>query len=98
MVLLTGLAAFAGVLISWRIEDRTREFFRLFSCCWVAGVYGVFRLAGYVPTVLLVRVVDLPHVPVDCNLGVGGYARICGYEADAVHPDWFQCWRWSACW
>src|SRR5258708_1275731 len=41
MVLLTGLAAFAGVLISWRIEDRTREFFAFFLLL-VAGVYGVF--------------------------------------------------------
>src|SRR5258708_8059846 len=41
MVLLTGLAAFCGVLISWRIEDRTREFFAFFLLL-VAGVYGVF--------------------------------------------------------
>ncbi len=41
MVLLTGLAAFAGVLISWRIEDRTREFMAFFLLL-VAGVYGVF--------------------------------------------------------
>src|SRR5260221_5973448 len=41
MVLLTGLAAFCGVLISWRIEDRTREFMAFFLLL-VAGVYGVF--------------------------------------------------------
>ena len=41
MVLLTGLATFAGVLISWRIEDRTREFMAFFLLL-VAGVYGVF--------------------------------------------------------
>jgi NADH-quinone oxidoreductase subunit M len=41
MVLLTGLAAFTGVLISWRIEDRTREFMAFFLLL-VAGVYGVF--------------------------------------------------------
>lgn len=41
MVLLTGLASFCGVLISWGIEDRLREFFGFFMLL-VAGVYGVF--------------------------------------------------------
>ena len=41
MVFLTGLASFAGVLISWRIEDRVREFMAFFLLL-VAGVYGVF--------------------------------------------------------
>jgi len=41
MVLLTGMVAVAGVLISWRIEDRLREFMAFFMLL-VAGVYGVF--------------------------------------------------------
>lgn len=41
MVMLTGLASFAGVLISWGIEERTREFMAFFLFL-VAGVYGVF--------------------------------------------------------
>ncbi|MBX3062566.1 MAG: NADH-quinone oxidoreductase subunit M [Anaerolineae bacterium] len=41
MVLLTGLAGFCGVLISWKIEDRVRQFFAFFLLL-VAGVYGVF--------------------------------------------------------
>ena len=41
MLLLTGLAGFCGVLISWRIEDRTREFMAFFLLL-LAGVYGVF--------------------------------------------------------
>ncbi len=41
MVLLTGLASFAGVLISWGIDDRVREFMAFFLLL-VAGVYGVF--------------------------------------------------------
>ena len=41
MVLLTGMVAVAGVLVSWRIEDRTREFMAFFLLL-VAGVYGVF--------------------------------------------------------
>ncbi len=41
MVLLTGLVAVAGVLVSWRIDDRTREFMAFFMLL-VAGVMGVF--------------------------------------------------------
>jgi NADH-quinone oxidoreductase subunit M len=41
MILLTGLAGFCGVLISWKLEDRTREFMAFFLLL-VAGVYGVF--------------------------------------------------------
>jgi NADH-quinone oxidoreductase subunit M len=41
MILLTGLASFCGVLISWGIEDRPREFMAFFLLL-VAGVYGVF--------------------------------------------------------
>jgi NADH-quinone oxidoreductase subunit M len=41
MVLLTAIAGFTGVLISWNIEDRTREFMAFFLLL-VAGVYGVF--------------------------------------------------------
>ncbi len=41
MVLLTGMVALAGVLVSWRIDDRTREFMAFFLLL-VAGVYGVF--------------------------------------------------------
>jgi NADH-quinone oxidoreductase subunit M len=41
MVLLTGMVAVTGVLISWRIDDRTREFMAFFLFL-VAGVFGVF--------------------------------------------------------
>ncbi len=41
MVLLTALAGFAGVLISWGIEDRTREFMAFFLLL-IGGVFGVF--------------------------------------------------------
>ncbi len=41
MVLLTALAAFTGVLISWGIEERCREFMAFFMLL-VAGVFGVF--------------------------------------------------------
>jgi len=41
LVLLTGIAAVAGVLFSWNIETRTREFFALYLAL-IGGVYGVF--------------------------------------------------------
>jgi len=41
MLLLTGMVFVAGVLVSWRIEDRTKEFMAFFLLL-VAGVYGVF--------------------------------------------------------
>ena len=41
MVLLTGVVAFGGALISWKIEHHNKDFFVLF---WVlvSGVYGTF--------------------------------------------------------
>jgi NADH-quinone oxidoreductase subunit M len=41
LVLLTGLAAVAGVLFSWNIEHRAKEFFA-FYLALIGGVYGVF--------------------------------------------------------
>jgi NADH-quinone oxidoreductase subunit M len=41
LVLLTGLAAIAGVLFSWNIEVRAKEFFG-FYLALIGGVYGVF--------------------------------------------------------
>src|SRR5208283_3126733 len=41
LVLLTGIVAVAGVLFSWNIERRTREFFALYLAL-IGGVYGVF--------------------------------------------------------
>jgi NADH-quinone oxidoreductase subunit M len=41
LVLLTGIAATAGILFSWNIEHRTAEFFA-FYLALIGGVYGVF--------------------------------------------------------
>jgi NADH-quinone oxidoreductase subunit M len=41
LVLLTGLAAVAGILFSWNIENRAKEFFA-FYLALIGGVYGVF--------------------------------------------------------
>ena len=44
LVVLTGLAATAGVLFSWNIKERTGEFFALYLAL-IGGVYGVFLSA-----------------------------------------------------
>src|SRR6266480_2280708 len=41
LVLLTGVAAIAGILFSWNIEQRAKEFFA-FYLTLIGGVYGVF--------------------------------------------------------
>jgi|ERR1051325_515800 NADH-quinone oxidoreductase subunit M len=41
LVLLTGIAAIAGILFSWNIEHRAKEFFA-FYLALIGGVYGVF--------------------------------------------------------
>src|SRR5580658_8641091 len=41
LVLLTGVAAVVGILFSWNIEHRTKEFFA-FYLALIGGVYGVF--------------------------------------------------------
>ena len=44
LVLLTGLAATAGVLFSWNVGERVAEFFALYFLL-IGGVYGVFLSA-----------------------------------------------------
>jgi NADH-quinone oxidoreductase subunit M len=41
LVVLTGIAAMAGILFSWNIEHRANEFFALYLAL-IGGVYGVF--------------------------------------------------------
>jgi len=44
LLVLTGLAATAGILFSWDIEERPSEFFALYLAL-IGGVYGVFLSA-----------------------------------------------------
>jgi NADH-quinone oxidoreductase subunit M len=44
LVVLTGLAATAGILFSWNVEERVGEFFALYLTL-IGGVYGVFLSA-----------------------------------------------------
>src|SRR6185295_1959035 len=42
LVVLTGIIAVTGILYSWNIEERVKEFFALFLAL-IGGVYGVFQ-------------------------------------------------------
>src|ERR1035438_9633421 len=59
LLVLTGLAATAGVLFSWNIEERTGEFFALFLTL-VAGVYGVFLSADALVLFVFYEVAIVP--------------------------------------
>ena len=44
LVVLTGIAAIAGILFSWNVRHRANEFFALYLAL-ISGVFGVFREA-----------------------------------------------------
>jgi len=71
MVLLTGLVTFTGVLVSWGIEDRPREFFA-FLLMLVGGVLGVFVSADLF---LLFFFYELAIFPMYLLIAVWGSTR-----------------------
>ena len=77
MVLLTGMVAVAGVLISWRIEDRTREFMAFFMLL-VAGVYGVFIA---VDVFVLFFFYELAIFPMYLLIATWGWVKLREYAA-----------------
>ncbi|PJF24195.1 MAG: NADH-quinone oxidoreductase subunit M, partial [Phototrophicales bacterium] len=77
MVLLTGMVAVAGVLVSWRIEDRTREFMAFFLLL-VAGVYGVFVA---VDLFVLFFFYELAIFPMYLLIATWGWAQLREYAA-----------------
>ncbi len=77
MVLLTGMVAVAGVLISWRIEDRTREFMAFFMLL-VAGVYGVFVA---VDLFVLFFFYELAIFPMYLLIATWGWVKLREYAA-----------------
>ncbi|HRL10464.1 MAG TPA: NADH-quinone oxidoreductase subunit M [Aggregatilineales bacterium] len=76
MVLLTGMVAVAGVLISWRI-DRIREFMAFFMLL-VAGVYGVFVA---VDMFLLFFFYELAIFPMYLLIAGWGWVKLREYAA-----------------
>ncbi len=77
MVLLTGMVAVAGVLISWKIEDRTREFMAFFLLL-VAGVYGVFVA---VDLFMLFFFYELAIFPMYLLIATWGWVQLREYAA-----------------
>jgi NADH-quinone oxidoreductase subunit M len=77
MVMLTGLASFAGVLISWGIDDRPREFMAMFLLL-VAGVYGVFVSTD---TFLLMFFYELAIFPMYFLIAIWGWKDLREYAA-----------------
>ena len=59
MVLLTGLVILAGVLVSWKVDTRPREFFGLLLML-VAGVFGVFTALDMFALFFFYEVAVLP--------------------------------------
>ncbi|MBZ0290626.1 MAG: NADH-quinone oxidoreductase subunit M, partial [Anaerolineae bacterium] len=77
MVLLTGLVAVAGVLISWRIDDRTREFM-VFFMLLVAGVLGVFVA---IDMFVLFFFYELAIFPMYILIATWGWVKLREYAA-----------------
>ena len=77
MVLLTGMVAVAGVLVSWRIDDRTREFMAFFLLL-VAGVYGVFVA---VDLFVLFFFYELAIFPMYLLIATWGWVQLREYAA-----------------
>ncbi|MBI5960406.1 MAG: NADH-quinone oxidoreductase subunit M [Chloroflexi bacterium] len=77
MVLLTAIAGFCGVLISWGINDRPREFMAFFLLL-VAGVFGVFMA---VDLFVLFFFYELSIFPMYFLIVIWGWAQTRQYAA-----------------
>lgn len=77
LVLLTAIVGLGGVLISWSIDDRPREFFAFFMLL-VAGVHGVFiALDGF----LLFFFYELAVLPMYILIVIWGWKVTREYAA-----------------
>lgn len=77
LVLLTSIVGLGGVLISWSIEDRPREFFAFFMLL-VAGVQGVFvAIDGF----LLFFFYELAVLPMYILIVIWGWKQTREYAA-----------------
>ena len=71
LILLTGFIFYTGVLISWNVNDRPKEFFFLFLTL-VSGVFGVFVSLDLF---LLFVFYELAVLPMYLLIGVWGSTR-----------------------
>jgi NADH-quinone oxidoreductase subunit M len=68
LVVLTGIAAVAGILFSWNIEERTGEFFA-FYLALIGGVYGVFLSADAFTLFVFYEIAIVPKYFLIANWG-----------------------------
>jgi NADH-quinone oxidoreductase subunit M len=68
LLVLTGLAATAGVLFSWNIEERVGEFFALYLAL-IGGVYGVFLSADAFVLFVFYEIAIVPKYFLIANWG-----------------------------
>ena len=68
MVLLTGIVMLAGVLVTWNLERRTKEFFVLFMFL-VSGIFGVFVVRDLFFLFFFYELAVLPMFPL---IGIWG--------------------------
>ncbi len=68
LLVLTGLAATAGVLFSWNIEERAGEFFALYLAL-IGGVYGVFLSADAFVLFVFYEIAIVPKYFLIANWG-----------------------------
>jgi NADH-quinone oxidoreductase subunit M len=68
LVVLTGLAALAGILFSWNIEERVGEFFAYYLAL-IGGVYGVFLSADAFTLFVFYEIAIVPKYFLIANWG-----------------------------
>jgi NADH-quinone oxidoreductase subunit M len=68
LLVLTGLAATAGILFSWNITERTGEFFA-FYLALIGGVYGVFLSADAILFFVFYEIAIVPKYFLIANWG-----------------------------
>jgi NADH-quinone oxidoreductase subunit M len=68
LLMLTGLAATAGILFSWNITERTGEFFA-FYLALIGGVYGVFLSADALLFFVFYEIAIVPKYFLIANWG-----------------------------
>ena len=92
LVLLTGLAATAGILFSWNIGPRTGEFFA-FYLTLIAGVYGVFLSVDVLLFFVFYELAIVPKYFLIAIWGSPTNSRVCRDEAG---PLFLRRKRWSS--
>jgi NADH-quinone oxidoreductase subunit M len=68
LLALTGIAATAGILFSWNIEERAAEFFALYLAL-IGGVYGVFLSADVFVLFVFYEIAIVPKYFLIANWG-----------------------------